>query len=100
MAASKAIQHHEAEANAFQRANLTCSSSWLVADRSALSQPFTPSTMDKFKFDEATQVCAFICLLDVADSEQKELATFLETQQAQMRVNGQIQTLTAQCWEK
>jgi len=56
--------------------------------------------MDKFKFDEATQVCAFICLLDVADSEQKELATFLETQQAQMRVNGQIQTLTAQCWEK
>ncbi|OAX44815.1 hypothetical protein K503DRAFT_5872 [Rhizopogon vinicolor AM-OR11-026] len=41
--------------------------------------------MDNFKFDEATQ---------------KELATFLEREQAQARINATVHTLTSMCWDK
>ncbi|KAJ8596535.1 hypothetical protein M405DRAFT_153262 [Rhizopogon salebrosus TDB-379] len=41
--------------------------------------------MDNFKFDEATQ---------------KELATFLEREQAQARINSTVHNLTSMCWDK
>ncbi|KAH7883774.1 Tim10/DDP family zinc finger-domain-containing protein [Phlebopus sp. FC_14] len=41
--------------------------------------------MDQFQFDDATK---------------KELATFLEREQAQARMNAQVQTLTSMCWDK
>ncbi|KIJ68232.1 hypothetical protein HYDPIDRAFT_56874, partial [Hydnomerulius pinastri MD-312] len=31
---------------------------------------------------------------------QKELATFLEREQAHARINNQVQTLTSMCWDK
>ncbi|KAG2146541.1 Tim10/DDP family zinc finger-domain-containing protein [Suillus bovinus] len=41
--------------------------------------------MDNVKFDEATQ---------------KELATFLEREQAQARINSTVHNLTSMCWDK
>ncbi|KAG1826167.1 Tim10/DDP family zinc finger-domain-containing protein [Suillus subaureus] len=41
--------------------------------------------MDNLKFDEATQ---------------KELATFLEREQAQARINSTVHNLTSMCWDK
>ncbi|KAG2062057.1 hypothetical protein BDR06DRAFT_868884 [Suillus hirtellus] len=41
--------------------------------------------MDNIKFDEATQ---------------KELATFLEREQAQARINSTVHNLTSMCWDK
>ncbi|TFK76909.1 hypothetical protein BDN72DRAFT_830083 [Pluteus cervinus] len=41
--------------------------------------------MDNLKFDEATQ---------------KELATFLEKEQAQARLNSAVHNFTAMCWDK
>ncbi|PFH54661.1 hypothetical protein AMATHDRAFT_135236 [Amanita thiersii Skay4041] len=34
------------------------------------------------------------------ESTQKELATFVEKEQAQARLNSMTQTLTAMCWDK
>ena len=58
--------------------------------------------MDNIKFDEATQVrfpaphtpCVSLT------SPQKELATFLEREQAQARINSTVHSLTSMCWDK
>ncbi|KAF8845264.1 hypothetical protein BDN67DRAFT_986998 [Paxillus ammoniavirescens] len=41
--------------------------------------------MDQFHFDDATK---------------KEISTFLEREQAQARINNQIQSFTSMCWDK
>ncbi|KAI6134017.1 Tim10/DDP family zinc finger-domain-containing protein [Pisolithus croceorrhizus] len=59
--------------------------------------------MDQLQFDDATKVgthylhSLFAALQTIL---QKELATFLEREQAHARVNDSIRNLTGMCWDK
>jgi hypothetical protein len=57
------------------------------------------------KFDEATQACPFISFkfavpVSKSVASQKELAAFLDREQAQARVQSTIHMLTSMCWDK
>jgi mitochondrial import inner membrane translocase subunit TIM8 len=60
--------------------------------------------MDVPKFDEATQACSLsllLLLLHLFNSHiQRELATFIEKEQAQARVQDAVHKLTSMCWDK
>jgi len=54
------------------------------------------------RFDEATQVRVSGLQKTIYELEcyQKELATFLDKEQAQARVNSAIHNFTSICWDK
>jgi len=59
--------------------------------------------MDNLQFDDSTKVGRVsLTLSSLADrfSPQKELASFLEREQAHARVNESTRNLTSMCWDK
>lgn len=83
----------------------TPDSSQLASWNFQVQVPKVMADNSNLRFDEATQVrpkfiCTLFLYLSLFTFSKRELATFIEQEQAQARVQQSIHKFTALCWDK